>query len=87
MKFQAFFTIILFSLNIWAQGNVEVRGTYVKDNKNFIYMESDTEKIKIKKSELTKEGVKQILANKETELTLFVPPKSIVHRLEKPKTN
>ena len=60
--------------------NVEVQATYVKDNANFIYMDTDTERLKIKKKELTEEGVKQILQNKESKLTLFIPEQSIVNR-------
>lgn len=60
--------------------NVEIKAVYLKDNPNFLYMKSDQEIIKIKKSELTKEGVKQILANKEGVLTIFIPEKSVVSR-------
>ncbi len=83
MRILAFLIILCSTVLSWSQSNVEIRATYVKDNKNYIYMESKTEKLKLRKSELTKEGVDQILANKENELTLFIPPKSIVSRSEK----
>ncbi len=86
MKVSTFLIFFLLASMVWSQSNVEIRGTYVKDNKNYIYLESETEKLKLKKKELTEEGVKAILANKETKLTLFVPPKSIVNRVEKPKS-
>jgi len=77
---------LIFSLNIFADSNIEVNAKYVKDNKNYIYMASKTEKLKIKKSELTKEGVQQILANKDKDLTLFIPESSVVKRtLKVPK--
>jgi hypothetical protein len=75
------FLPLFFSLLVaWAGENVEISGTYVSDDKNNIYLTSDTEDITLKKKELTKEGVKQILANQKTKLTLFVPEKSIVER-------
>ncbi len=74
--------MVIFSLFVashtWAQTNQEITGKYLKDNANYIYLVTDTHKIKLKKKELTKEGVKQILANKEKPLTLFVPKKAIV---------
>ena len=77
--------ILLFFLSTvtFAKGNVEISGTYVKDNKNYIYLESEDTKYKLIKKELTKEGVAQILKNKETELTLFVPKKSIKYQRAK----
>lgn len=81
---ESFFLISLIMASwVWAQNNVEVNARYVKDNENFIYMESKTDSYKIKKSELTKEGVKQILQNKDKNLTLFIPESSIVKK--KPK--
>ena len=75
--------LTLFSFQVWAGKNVEITAKYVKDNDNYIYMESAKEKFKIIKKELTKEGVKQILANKETSLTLFIPEKSLKYRKAK----
>ncbi len=75
-----FLSLFFSLLFVWAGENVEISGTYVSDDKNNIYLTSDTEDITLKKKELTKEGVKQILANQETKLTLFVPEKSIVER-------
>lgn len=65
--------------------NVEVQARLIKHNKNYLYMASETETIKIKKSELTKEGVRQILKNKDKELTIFIPEKSVVDRVPRPK--
>ena len=77
----SWFLSLFFSLLVvWAGENVEISGTYVNDDKNNIYLTSETEDITLKKKELTKEGVKQILANKKTKLTLFVPAKSVVER-------
>lgn len=61
--------------------NVELSATYLKDNKNYIYMNTETETVKIRKKELTAEGVQQILANKEKELIIFIPEKSVVSRV------
>lgn len=78
MKTLLFIIFIYLVPGSWAQANVEIQGQYLKDNKNFIYIKTENEKIKLKKSELTKEGVKQILANKDNKLIIFVPEKSIV---------
>ena len=80
MRLLSFLTTILLALSLWADGNVEINAKYQKDNKNYIYMVSKTHRYKIKKSELTKDGVKQILKNKESNLTLFIPEKSIVDK-------
>ena len=79
-KIAAFLLTTLFAWSVFAKGNIEVHATYVRDNTNFIYMDSETHRLKIKKAELTEEGVKQILANKESKLTLFIPEKSIVKK-------
>lgn len=83
--FIIFMSCLFLSSPLFAGDSEEITARYVKDNKNYIYMESETMKYKLKKKELTKEGIKQILANKEVELTLFVPPKSIVYKDPKPE--
>lgn len=87
MKTLILMIITAFSLQVWAGKNVEITAKYKKDNDNYIYMESDTEKFKIIKKELTKEGVKQILDNKESSLTLFIPEESIKKRGPKKSPN
>lgn len=67
----------MFSNVCFSGGNIEIQGKYIKDNKNYIYLESETVRYKILKKELTAEGVAQILKNKEMKLTLFVPEKAI----------
>ncbi len=65
---------------IFAGENIEITGQVVNHDKNNIYLSSKDEDITLKKKELTKEGIQQILANKGKKLTLFVPSKSIVER-------
>lgn len=75
--------IIALVFNLWAQGNLEIQGKCIKENKNFIYLESKITKMKYKlsKKELTPESLPEISKNckkdEDPELTLFVPPKSI----------
>ncbi len=85
MKYIVAIFVLFFSLSVFGGKNVEITAKYVKDNKNYIYMESKKERFKIKKKGLTKEGVKQILANKEASLTLFIPEDSIVDQSPKPE--
>lgn len=75
-----FLSLVLTSLFLWSGQNVEISGQMVTHDKNNIYLTSDIEDITLSKKELTKEGVKQILANPKKKLTLFVPVKSIVDR-------
>jgi hypothetical protein len=84
MKLISVLFMCSFSLELYAQNNVEIKAKYLQDNERFIYMETKSERLKINKADLTKEGVLQILANKDSELTLFIPPKSIVNRVAKP---
>lgn len=80
MKSLSILLVLIFSLVTWAGENEEINAKYQSDNANYIYMASKTHRYKLKKEELTKEGVKQILKNKEVNLTLFIPKKSIVKK-------
>ena len=57
--------------------NIEIKARLLRHDEKYLYMESKTDTYRIIKKELTKEGVRQILKNKEKELTIFIPPKSI----------
>jgi hypothetical protein len=76
---------LLFCLNLFAGENVELKAKFLKDNDNYIYLESKETVYKLIKKELTEDGVAQILKNKEHELTLFVPSASIKSRTPKKK--
>ena len=83
MKYFVLYIMTFASMTLFAKSNIEIKAKYVKDNKNYIYMESEETRYKLIKKELTKEGVAQILKNKEGELTLFVPEKSIKKKTPK----
>lgn len=77
---------ILFSASLlMARANVEITAKFMKENDNFIYMESDLAVYKLAKKELTPDGIKQIQQFKDKELTIFVPPKSVVKQTRKAK--
>ena len=60
--------------------NIEIQAKLVKYDKKYLYMVANGEELQIARAELTKEGVRQILKNKDKELTLFIPETSIKNR-------
>ncbi len=68
---------MLLSLYAFSGVNVHVQGFYESHNKKYVYLNTGTERITLKRKYLTGDVLKDILKNKDLETDVHIDPRAL----------